>query len=901
VESPHLLTHVPSPPAGQRARALPPELVPIAIVVSALCAAHLITPDGLVGTLSYLSVIVGAGVVALVSAARRGGPVRWLLAIGVALSSLADLIWSILAHALDTEPDVSAADVPWLAAYIALALGILLLLRRGRPGRGADVDGIIDMTVTAVAAGLILWQFWLDPLFSDSSVSMFIRSVWASYPVLDIALLALVVRMLVQQRSQTLAGALLAGGLLCWLFSDLAYFMASPTGLLSDLLDLGWMAGATLLAGACWNATDTPPEPTVTADDGRRLGKARIALTFAPLLVPALIEMIAFVRHEDANPIPLIVGTTVLTILAGVRAFRLLYLRDLAEGRLASSERLYRALAANASDAVMMLDANGCILNDAPHLAELVGYPGAVTRGRRALDFVSDEDAQSEGLFHETLLSPGVVLAGESHVSHPGGTDLWLATRAVNLLHDPDVHCIVVNVHDITDRKRVEEELLHQAFHDSLTGLANRALFRDRVEHALVRRGRSGSDPAVIYLDLDGFKHVNDGLGHEAGDNLLREVGTRLLSIVRSGDTVARLGGDEFAILVEQSAHMQIETEAIAERVLQTLTAPVDVGGQEVTLSASLGIALADPDSTASQLLRDADIAMYQAKTTGKARWVLYDPSMRAMAVVRLQLDNDMPDVIAKDQLRLVYQPVVELETERIVGFEALVRWEHPELGTVVPDRFVPIAEENGLIIPIGEWVLEQACATAAQWIARHRMPLTMAVNISACQLLAPDLVDQVRRALRRAGLEPQSLVLELTESTLVKDPELAASRLHELHALGVRLAIDDFGTGFSSLSYLRQFPVDILKIDQSFVGTIAESETVPAIVRGLLALGRTLNLETVAEGVERAVQRDQLREERCEFGQGFLFAKPLPAEEAERLLETYAAAPVPAHSVHDR
>jgi diguanylate cyclase (GGDEF)-like protein/PAS domain S-box-containing protein len=885
-----------SPPPllrGRRARVdrLPPGVVPVAVAVGALIIVHLIEPDGNVGSVTYLAAVVGAGVVALVAAMRRGDAVRWWMAIGVALNGLADLTWDILGRAWDTEPDVSIADVPWLASYLALGGGILLLLRRVRPGDRADVDGVIDMGVVAVAAGLVLWAFWLDPLFSDSSVSLFVRSVWAAYPVLDIALLALIVRMLVQPRLRTLAGVLLALGVACWLFADLAYFVASPTGLLSAVLDVAWMAGATFLAGACWNAGDTRSIGAERAiDDTRRLGKARLAFAFAPLLLPAVIHAIAYYRDDTVSPLPLLGGTLILTALAGARAVRLLHLRDAAEARLASSERRYRALAANASDAVMLLDAEGRIIDDAPHLAQLVGHPGAETRGRRVLDFVSDDDVNAGDMFEETLLSPGVVLAGETHVSRAGITDLWLGTRAVNLLHDPDVRGIVVNVHDITDRKRVEDELVHQAFHDSLTGLANRALFRDRVEHALERRARTGTDPAVIYLDLDGFKHVNDGLGHEAGDNLLREVATRLEAIVRSGDTVARLGGDEFAILVEQSSHVQIEAEAIAERVLQTLIAPIDVGGHEVTLSASMGIAVADPDSSASQLLRDADIAMYQAKTSGKGRWVRYDPTMRATAIVRLQLENDLAGVIANHQLRVVYQPVVALDTERIVGFEALLRWDHPELGTVAPERFIPIAEETGMIIPIGEWVLDQACATAAEWIARHQTPLTMAVNISARQLASPDLVDQVRRALRTTGLSPRSLVLELTESTLVQDADLAAARLHELRDLGVRLAIDDFGTGFSSLSYLRQFPVDILKIDQSFIGTINETESLPALVRGLLELGRTLHLETIAEGVERPVQRDQLREEHCGFGQGFLFARPLPAEEAEILLTRIAA-----------
>jgi diguanylate cyclase (GGDEF)-like protein len=448
----------------------------------------------------------------------------------------------------------------------------------------------------------------------------------------------------------------------------------------------------------------------------------------------------------------------------------------------------------------------------------------------------------------------------------------------------------VVNLHDITDRKQAEEELAHQAFHDSLTGLANRALFRDRVDHALRRRSRSGLDPAVIYLDLDGFKNVNDSLGHEAGDNLLREVATRLQGVVRSGDTVARLGGDEFAVLVEESSGVLVEAEAIANRAMQSLTSPVTLGDHEVTLSASLGIAHAGADATASSLLRDADVAMYQAKTTGKSRWVLYEPTMRAAAVERLQLESDMAHAVEGDQLMLVYQPVVELETNRIVGFEALLRWNHPELGIVMPDKFIPIAEANGMIVPMGRWVLQTACRTAAGWRDRHPGQLTMAVNLSARQLASSELLHHVQHALHSAGLDPSALVLEMTETALIQDAALASARLHQLRTLGVRLAIDDFGTGYSSLSYLRKFPVDILKIDRSFINTITDREKIPAIVRGLLDLGRTLQLETVAEGIESDAQLGQLRDQHCELGQGYLFARPLPAEEAEVLLAEISA-----------
>ena len=861
----------------------------LAAVVAAaiLSVVHLIQPEGWIGDGSYLIVTIGASVFAWISVRRWGGASRVWLAIGISASALADSIYQYYISVLHIWPDVSIADIAWIASYVGVSLGLLVVLRRGERSSRTDIDGLIDMVVVALVAVLVLWQFWVHSTITDTSYPLFVRCVWAVYPVLDAVLLALVVRTLIERRTHSITGWLLTGGVLCWLVSDFAFLIFVTDGILSSLLDVGWMAGAMLLAAGCWYDREHKEAPSEVSWQHQVVGKPRLALAIAPLLVPPVIELITYLQGSDVNPVPLIVATFVFAGLISVRALRILRLRDEAQSRLALSERLYRALAANSADAVLLLNADGVITNDAPHLATLLGHDGVPTIGHRALDFVSDRDVDSRDLFDKAMLSPAVMLSGEARILRPDGSEVWLSTRAVNMLDDEAVGSIVVNVHDITDRKRAEEELTHQAFHDSLTGLANRALFRDRVEHALSRRQRSGMDPAVIYIDLDSFKNVNDGLGHEAGDALLREVAARLQMVVRSGDTVARLGGDEFAVLVEESRHVQIEAEAIAERALQSLSMPVTIGDREVTVSASLGIAHADDSSTATSLLRDADVAMYQAKTSGKARWVVYEPTMRASALERLQLENDLGHAVSGNQLRLVYQPVVALETNRIVGFEALVRWHHPELGVIMPGQFIPIAEDNGMIIAIGQWVLQTACRTAADWSLRYPETLTMAVNLSARQLAEPNLLSQVRDAIDDAHLDASTLVLEMTETALVQDPEQAAAKLHELRTLGVRLAIDDFGTGYSSLSYLRQFPVDILKIDRTFINTITDREKVPAIVRGLLDLGRTLQLETVAEGIESDAQLDQLRDEHCELGQGFLFARPLPREEAQRLLDS--------------
>jgi diguanylate cyclase (GGDEF)-like protein len=434
--------------------------------------------------------------------------------------------------------------------------------------------------------------------------------------------------------------------------------------------------------------------------------------------------------------------------------------------------------------------------------------------------------------------------------------------------------------------RRTEADLARLAFSDVLTGLANRALFTDRLELALRRTARSGGEVAVVFLDLDGFKSVNDSLGHGAGDQLIREVGRLLQAAVRTEDTLARLGGDEFAILVERSPGVE-EATRIAERVLAALTGPVDLGGQRVTVSASIGIATGDVAATASSLLRDADNAMYWAKGSGPGRYVVFNPQMRSAAAERRQLEADLWAAVADRQFRLVYQPVVDLGSERVTGFEALIRWDHPTLGVVLPERFLPVAEEIGLVPDIGRWVLTEACAAAAAWRRDHpaAADLSMAVNVSPSQLGLPGLIEDVRTALAASGLPPSALVLELTESVLVRDPVLAAERLHELRGLGVRVALDDFGTGYSSLSHLRQFAVDILKIDRSFVSTIDDAESMPAILRGLINLGHTLDLEIVAEGIEQERQRTHLRDGQVALAQGYLFAAPLEHTDAELLL----------------
>ncbi len=428
-------------------------------------------------------------------------------------------------------------------------------------------------------------------------------------------------------------------------------------------------------------------------------------------------------------------------------------------------------------------------------------------------------------------------------------------------------------------------ELSHQAFHDPLTDLPNRALFLDRVEHALARR--QPNPIAVLFVDLDDFKMVNDTLGHAAGDQFLLEVRTRLQSCARAEDTLARLGGDEFTLLVE-STHGLSEAIVIAERIQEVLREPIVLGGQELYPHASVGIAIQTSEHRgASDLLRDADVAMYRAKFNGKGRFEVFDREMGARLAERLELETDLRHAVQRNELSLVYQPIIDLKTGLIREVEALARWQHPRRGTVPPAVFIAVAEDSGQIETIGEWVLLEACRQAHSW--RTRLPaansLVMGVNVSARQLQQPDVLDVVANALRVSGLHPSGLKLEITESVAMKNAETTVRALRELRGLGLRLAIDDFGTGYSSLAYLNRFPIDTLKIDRSFVANLADSTDAQAIVRTIIALANTLGLRVTAEGVETAEQDDVLRVHGCDLGQGYYYARPQPAQAVTSLL----------------
>jgi diguanylate cyclase (GGDEF)-like protein/PAS domain S-box-containing protein len=544
------------------------------------------------------------------------------------------------------------------------------------------------------------------------------------------------------------------------------------------------------------------------------------------------------------------------------------------------SEARFASLVQNSSDLITVVGPDATITYQSPSSEHVLGYRPEELVGTRFDRLVAQEDAG--GLLR--LLADGSAYARrdgqviECTLRHRDGDLRQFEILHTNLVDDEHVRGIVLNARDISERKTFEEQLAHQAFHDPVTNLANRALFVERVRHAIGRARREGSELGVMFLDIDDFKTINDSLGHGAGDAVLVDVAKRLSDSIRSSDTAARFGGDEFVVLLEDLESTDVATE-VAERVLEDLRQPLMVAGKELAVRGSIGISIMAGSSTigADELIRDADAAMYIAKRDGKGSYRLFEPEMHAGVLARLELRADLQRGLDCGQFELHYQPIVRLADGHVAGMEALLRWHHPERGLVAPGDFIPFAEETGLIVPIGRWVLREACmqAVEVQRLWTGDPPLYICVNLSVRQLQHSDVIADVRDALEESGLDPGLLMLEITESMLIEDPEVAVVKLQELRALGLRVAMDDFGTGYSSLSYLSRFPVDVIKMDRSFLRPEATREAAD-LSSAVVALGSSLALDVVAEGIEFDEQLSRLRDLGCELGQGFHFAHPM-------------------------
>ena len=612
-------------------------------------------------------------------------------------------------------------------------------------------------------------------------------------------------------------------------------------------------------------------------------------------IVPALLEAIAsgvpkrriesVARRANGEEFP--VEVMIDPVGSGNDLTYSAFIRDISERKhaqdeLEQREQRFRALVEKSWSGVALLDADLAFTYVGSSTQSLLGYNERELLQTSFLGFVHPRDRQgTREVFTELAATSNREAHAELRFLHKNGTWIWLEAFGQNLLHDSTVKAIVVNYRDITQRKATERQLEYQAYYDALTGLPNRLLFRDRVVNAIAQAKRHRRGIAVIYLDLDHFKLVNDGLGHSVGDGLLSEVATRLQGSIRGSDTISRLGGDEFTILLNDTN----STEAVfgvARKILQSLARPFQVAGHELFITASIGISVFPSDGEdVETLLKCADSAMYRAKELGRNQAQLFMASMNERYVRRLAVEQSLHHALERKELEVYYQPIYESTENRIVAVEALLRWNEPGKGVIEPVEFIHLAEETGLIVPIGEWVIRQSCAQLLEWRNAGCTDLGMSVNISAPQLQQPAFQDMIVSALRENDLPPHALKLEITESVAVQNIDLTMQVLRDLRRQNIGIAIDDFGTGHSSLVYLKQFPIDTIKIDQAFVREVTSDESAAAIVSYIINLAHTLRLQVTAEGVETQEQLEFLRREGCDRVQGFLFSPALPARAA--------------------
>jgi diguanylate cyclase (GGDEF)-like protein/PAS domain S-box-containing protein len=798
-------------------------------------------------------------------------------------------------------PFPSLADVGYLAA-VPLAAAALLSLPFAAQSLAGRVRQVLDGLMIAASLLLVSWVLVLSPLFRAGSEGIIPQAISLAYPIGDVVVGTIVLVMVARARRGSgtigIPLALLGGGLVAWAVADSGFVYLTAIGSYSSgaLIDAGWFLGYLLILLAARKPTASPVDEEETPAGVDRVGLFLPYIAVVGALAVSTVAQLQqgilglFVSWIRSFIILALIGRQVLSLLENQSLARHLESRVIERTtELRASEQRFQALVQHSSEVVILVDRHGNVEYVSESMSRVFGYSQADLQGR-PLNGILDPEAGAqllEGLA-DVAQRPYGVLELELRLRHRDGHRCTVQFTITNLLDNPSVGGLVLNTRDISERRQLEDQLVHQAFHDSLTALANRALFKDRVEHALLRTKRQTPSVAVLFLDLDGFKEVNDSLGHAAGDRLLIKVGQRLGACVRPSDTVARFGGDEFAVLVEDASD-DLELVTVAQRILDGLRQPFLVNGRELHVRGSMGIAKMDSDvDGVDQLLRNADLAMYRAKAAGQGGFERYDPGMHSELVQRMQLEADLRRALEEGELFLHYQPTFDLASGQIVGAEALARWHHPSRGLVPPSEFIPLAETSGLIRPLGAWVLLEACRQAAAWQQAnpHRdKPLTLSINLSGNQLQHAQVVEDVARALRESGLPPESLVLEMTESVLLDDSQTVLDILRQLKQLGPRLAIDDFGTGYSSLSYLHRFPVDILKIDRSFVERLTRTSDNAELAWTVVRLGQSLQLQTVAEGVEDSTQFLALRRMGCDIGQGFYFGRPMESSDMERLL----------------
>jgi diguanylate cyclase (GGDEF)-like protein/PAS domain S-box-containing protein len=865
--------------------------------------------------LSNLGLTVAAFSAAIGCLARArsfAGRIRWgwaLIGAGVLSWGLGQVAWWYLESVRGAVPFPSQADAGYLGMVLLTPAG-LLLLPSATQSLAARIRSLLDGLLVATSLVLIAWMLVVQPLFEAGADSALALCISLAYPLGDVVIVTIVVYMLALQRRRGRNFARLAlvgAGVVAFAVSDIAYAYLNLIDAYASggITDVGWFAGFALILLAACRPYSPPAAVAPGAGEGRQ--PFGVLLPYVAVLAALLTSIVWFARTGQNSDfvasarsalILLIVGRQVLTMRENRHLTRTLEAR-VAErtAELRASERRFHALVQHSSDVVTVVDPESVVVYQSESALRVFGHAAPTVAGVRLLDGLDPESAgRLAAAMREVAGRPYATTVLELTVPHSDGRARQAEMTVTNLLADPSVRGLVLNTRDISERKELQNQLVHEAYHDALTQLANRSLYRERVADALRRRG-AGDDVTVLFLDLDGFKEVNDSLGHLAGDQLLVRVAERLRGAVREHDLVARFGGDEFAVLVEAPVGSP-DAEVVARRIVSALHEPFRMEQRDIHVQASIGLAAGatcevGPESGpvtgeafADQLMRNADLAMYRAKASGGSDVASYHPDMHAGLVARLELEADLRRALEHGELTVHYQPTIDLADSRVVGFEALVRWRHPTRGLVPPLDFIGIAETTGLIVPLGRWVLHEACRQAVEWSRRDGgRPVKMSVNVSVRQFDRSDVPAMVADVLAETQMPAGQLCLEMTESVLMGDTEENLEQLRRLKALGVTLAVDDFGTGYSSLAYLRRFPMDTLKIDRSFVERLGAQSDDAALAATIVQLGQSLGMSTVAEGIEEYGQFAELRRLGCTLAQGYYFSRPVPADEAGRLL----------------
>jgi diguanylate cyclase (GGDEF)-like protein/PAS domain S-box-containing protein len=843
---------------------------------------HALLPPGLVRAALYDLVGLSASV-GLVVGVRRHRPVHrkpWLLlALGQLLFVLGDANQVFHDQVLHRVlPTPSLTDALWLPAYAVLVAGVLLLVRvERRPDRVA----LVDACVLAASLGVLVWTYVAAPQAVDGTLTVTERLLGVLYPLMDLLLIAVTFRLALRRARGDWAQRLLVASMLALFFGDDLFAQQLLDERLVNALVYPLWLGAYLAAGAAGlhpsmarQADDDAPAPV---PESATPDWARLWLLAGCCLVGPAVLVVEWLRGATGQVPALAVGSGALFLLVVLRLSLMTDAAQQLERVLAArrSDRRFTALVQGASDVILVVDADGRLWPETPSVAAVLGHEPEALRGQPLTTLFDEHDA-------EVLRGPSSQdLRGEFPLRHGDGT--WRTVDVVrqDRTAEPEVGGLVLTVRDVTERTLLEERLQRQATHDELTGLPNRGRFLEELDVAL---GPQQSAPlTVLYLDLDGFKAVNDAVGHHWGDRLLVGVAERIAAVLRPVDVLCRLSGDEFAVLLPGLA--AVDGCLVAERVHAALVAPLDLGDRTLRAGASIGVRTVEPGSgsTASDVLAAADTAMYASKRAGRDRWTLFEQDMQARLVRRNTLDARLRAAVESAAVDVAYQPLVCFADGAVVGFEALARWTDAELGPVSPVEFVPRAEETGLVVALGRQVLEQACGFLVACNDGRDVPLRMAVNVSVRQLQEPDFPGTVAAVLAATGLPAHLLTLEITESIRLFDG--SADVLHLLKGLGVRLALDDFGTGFAALTHLTSLPIDEIKIDRSFVSAMEDGGRRAQLVESVVGLGRRLQLEVVAEGVETDGQARRLRSLGCDLAQGWLFGRPEPAQQARLLL----------------